>query len=97
MGACAILEAFFKKGKCDARGISRSQAHGDTEVPAKDIQDVETEGARLQAGLRELPEGGSIHVQSAREACHRVAVFDVPESLSPEITLGSTPNTKPQD
>ena len=93
MGACSLLEAFFKKGTGALRAAHRSQALGDTEVPLQDVRDIETEGARLQGELRMLPEGGSINVQKAKEACEKVAVFEIPLSVLPVSTSDATNRT----
>lgn len=78
MGACALLEAFYSKGTDNTRATGRSQALGDTEVPSQDVREIEQAGAQLQADVRELSESGSVSVERAKEACRKVAVFEVP-------------------
>lgn len=91
MGACAVLEAFFSKGTGARRATSGSQALGDTEIVSQDVRDIEEAGASLQTQLRELPDGGSVSVEGAKEACRKVAVFDIPSS----VLAATDPNIEP--
>lgn len=89
LGACTLLQAFFQKGTAGTRATHRSQALGDTEVMSQDVRDIEQAGARLQTELRDLPENGSISVERAKEACRKVAVFDVPPAALPDAESNS--------
>lgn len=60
----------------------RSRIFGDTEVPSQDLQDIKLAAMNLRQELRSLPENALISTEEAESVCRKVAVLDVPASLS---------------